>query len=49
MGNYSDNSQRVYHGQLLAYIRATGNTGKITVKFTAPWLKDATVIIDAVE
>ncbi|MDO9257071.1 MAG: glycoside hydrolase family 2 TIM barrel-domain containing protein [Bacteroidales bacterium] len=49
MGNYSDNVQRVYHGQLIAYIQASGNTGKITVKFTAPWLKDATVTIDAVE
>jgi hypothetical protein len=49
MGNYSDNVQRVYHGQLIAYIQASGNTGKITVKFTAPWLKDATVIVDSVE
>jgi beta-galactosidase len=49
MGNYSDNVQRVYHGQLIAYIQATGNTGKITVKFTAPWLKGATVTVDSVE
>jgi len=49
MGNYSDNVQRVYHGQLIAYVQATGNTGKIIVKFTAPWLKDAAVTIDAVE
>jgi beta-galactosidase len=49
MGNYSDNVQRVYHGQLIAYIQATGKEGKITVKFTAPWLKDATVTIESVE
>jgi len=40
MGNYRDNIQRVFHGRLLAYIKATGNkTDVITVKFTAPWLK----------
>ncbi|GAP73148.1 beta-galactosidase [Candidatus Symbiothrix dinenymphae] len=41
MGNYRDNVQRVFRGQLLAYIEATGEPGAITVKFTAPWLKPA--------
>jgi beta-galactosidase len=49
VGNYSDNVQRVFHGQLIAYVQATGNAGKITVKFTAPWLKDATVVVESVE
>lgn len=49
VGNYSDNVQRVFHGQLIAYVQATGITGKINVKFTAPWLKDATIVIDSVE
>ncbi len=49
VGNYSDNVQRVYHGQLIAYVQASGNAGKITVKFTSPWLKDATVTIESVE
>ena len=49
VGNYSDNVQRVFHGQLIAYVQATGNAGKIAVKFSAPWLKDAIVTIDAVE
>ena len=44
MGNYRDNIQRVYCGQLLAYIRPTGEPGLITVRFTAPWLKPAEVI-----
>jgi len=43
MGNYRDNVQRVFHGQLLAYIQATGSTGEIKVKFTAPWLKPTEV------
>ena len=43
MGNYRDNIQRVYHGRLLAYIQETGEAGAITVKFTAPWLKQAEV------
>ena len=43
MGNYRDNIQRVYHGRLLAYVLETGEAGAITVKFTAPWLKQAEV------
>ena len=46
MGNYADNVQRVYHGRLLAYIQATGKEGTIKLKFSAPWLKDARVVID---
>jgi hypothetical protein len=43
MSNYRDNKHRVYYGQLLAYIQATGEAGAITVKFTAPWLKPVEV------
>ena len=43
MGNYRDNIQRVYRGQLLTFIQPTGETGQITVRFTAPWLKPAEV------
>ena len=39
MTNYRDNTHRAFHGRLLAYIQATGETGDITVRFTAPWLK----------
>ena len=49
MSNYSDNAHRVYHGRLVAYIQAAGNVGEITVNFTAPWLKDAKVILKATE
>lgn len=45
MGNYRDNRQRVYHGHLLAYIRATGNLGKIKITFTSPWLQETTVYL----
>ena len=44
MGNYRDNRQRVFNGQLLTYIRTTGE-GDIKVKFTSPLLKDAEVTI----
>lgn len=49
MGNYSDNVQRAYHGRLLAYVQATGSAGEIKVKFSAPWLKEAVVVIESVE
>lgn len=49
MCDYTDNVQRVYHGRLLAYIQTTGKEGNIEVKFTAPWLKDATVSIKSIE
>jgi hypothetical protein len=46
MGNYRDNVQRVYHGRLLAYVQATGKDGKVSLSFTAPWLKGAKVSIE---
>jgi len=49
MGNYKDNVQRVYHGRLLAYVQANGDAGKIKVKFTAPWLKEAIVSVESVQ
>ncbi|MEI8113290.1 MAG: sugar-binding domain-containing protein [Bacteroidia bacterium] len=45
MGSYSDNVQRVYHGRLIAYIQSTGSTGKINLMFSAPWLKDAKLVV----
>lgn len=49
MGNYSDHTQRVYHGRLLAYLQSAGKTGKVTVRFSAPWLREATVHMDVTE
>ena len=49
MGDYTDNVQWVYHGGLIAYIQATGKTGKVSVKFTSPWLKEANVNIRVIE
>lgn len=48
MGNYNDNVQRVYRGRLLAYIQATGEEGRISLKFTAPWLKEGNVTIKVI-
>lgn len=44
MGNYRDNQQRVHNGQLLAYIKTTGN-GEIKVRFSSALLKGTEVII----
>jgi len=49
MGDYSDNVQRVYHGRLIAYIQAKEISGKINLKFSAPWLKDAKLVLEVVE
>jgi hypothetical protein len=46
MGNYRDPVQRVFRGRLLAYIQATGDQGSVIVKFSAPWLKPASVHLD---
>lgn len=47
MGDYTDNVQRVFNGQLVAYIQATGEAGDIHVKFTSPWLQDVQTKITA--
>lgn len=41
MGDWTDNSQRTFRGRLLAYIRATGQEGKVTVRFSSPLLEGA--------
>lgn len=46
MGNYNDNSQRVFRGRMIAYIEATGE-GNINVSFSSPWLKTAAIDIQA--
>ena len=43
MGDYTDNRQRVFMGQLLAYIQSTGEQGTVTVRFTSPLLESAEV------
>jgi len=46
MTSYRDNVHRVYCGRMLAYIQATGEAGKITVRFTAPWLKPVEIVVN---
>ena len=41
MSDYTDRVQRVFHGRILAYVKVEGKAGEVTVKFTAPWLKQA--------
>jgi len=41
MGDYTDNKQRVFHGRLIAYIRAGEQSGEVNVKFSGNWLKSA--------
>lgn len=45
MGDYSDNRQRVFQGKMTAYIRATGEKGPATVRFTSPWLQSAEITL----
>ncbi len=44
--NFRDNKQRCKTGRLVAYIQATGKSGKIEVTFTAPLLQKAVVKIE---
>ncbi len=46
MGNYRDNTQRVFKGRMIAYVEAI-NGGDFTVTFSSPWLKTASVTIHA--
>lgn len=41
MGNYRDNSQRVFRGRLLAYIRCVDPNQPVRISFTSPLLKSA--------
>ena len=43
MGDYTDNRQRVYMGQLLAYVQSLGESGEVTVRFTSPLLQPVEV------
>jgi len=46
MGDYTDNKQRVFHGKMIVYIQANGQAPEnISVRFTSPWLKAATIKI----
>ncbi|MEA4936978.1 MAG: glycoside hydrolase family 2 TIM barrel-domain containing protein [Paludibacter sp.] len=46
MSDYTDNKHRVFHGRILAYIKANGTAGQVKVTFTSPWLKTAETVID---
>jgi beta-galactosidase/beta-glucuronidase len=47
MTDYTDNTQRVFHGHLAAYIQANGNSAEpIKVTFTSQWLKPVEVTIN---
>ncbi|MDR1763458.1 MAG: DUF4982 domain-containing protein [Dysgonamonadaceae bacterium] len=46
MGNYRDNSQRIFRGRMIAYVEAAGKPGeKFKVSFTSPWLEKAEIEI----
>lgn len=45
MSDYRDNSHRVYHGRMLAYIQTTGQPGEVSLTFTAPWLTSARITL----
>jgi len=45
--NFRGNSHALYEGQCVAFVRATGPDGKITLTASAPGLADATLTFDA--
>ncbi len=46
MTDYTDNQQRVFHGRMIAYVKAGKEKGALKVKFTANWLQPAEVQIE---
>ncbi|WP_370479245.1 sugar-binding domain-containing protein [Tamlana flava] len=39
MSDYTDNTQAAFRGKILAYIQARGDSGKVKVTFSSPYLK----------
>ena len=46
MTDYTDNQHRVFHGRMIAYIKAGNEKGTMQVKFSANWLQPAEVQIE---
>jgi len=46
MGDYTDNRQRVFQGQMIAYLQSTGEKGKAKVYLSSPWLKNQVVELE---
>ena len=46
MSDYTDNQHRVFHGRILAYIKATGEKGRVDVSFTSPWLESTNTTLN---
>ena len=44
-GNWNDNVQRACRGRLIAFVRTAEDPGRITIRFTAPYLKGAAVSV----
>ncbi|MFI3288386.1 MAG: glycoside hydrolase family 2 TIM barrel-domain containing protein [Rikenellaceae bacterium] len=45
MSSYNDNVHRVFYGRIVSYVRSTGSTGDVRVRFTSPLLKGAEVTL----
>src|SRR5690606_9018997 len=41
MSDYTDNNHRVFHGRMIAYIKAGDTPGEVQVRFSANWLEPA--------
>ena len=46
MSDYTDNIHRAFLGRMVAYVEASGE-GDIEIAFSSPWLKKASIIIQA--
>ncbi|MEG1649342.1 MAG: DUF4982 domain-containing protein, partial [Rikenellaceae bacterium] len=49
MSDYTDHSQRVFNGKMLAYIKAGKKAGNIKIRFSSPWLKSSELTINVTE
>jgi len=49
MGDYRDMKQRVYHGSMVVYVQATGETGQAKIRLSAPLLKTAVVDLTIIQ
>jgi hypothetical protein len=47
MTDYTDNVHRAFHGHILIYLQATGQTGHVKLRLTSPWLKPVEADIEA--
>ncbi len=46
MSDYTDNKHRVYHGRMIAYVKAADSEGEIQINFSSNWLEPASFKVE---